>query len=153
MVEPPQKIEKLQSRLHLVDAPEDVHAGAAAASGAKKGVPPPKHIVFVDSDDEARRFDAVAHFDTVPELLDRPANRLHKQQLEQVQLAPSDADLEVHATATNETRVIIEANLNYAAANYAHLRCRSSSTSASGRTRSSPRGWTAPSSSRTPRMS
>jgi len=108
----PQKIEKLQSTLHLVDAPEAVAAGPAApAAGAKKGVPPPKHIVFVDSDDEARRFDAAAHFDTVPELLDRPANRLRKQQLEQVQLAPSDADLEVRGAAADATTALAQANL------------------------------------------
>ena len=60
----PQKVERLQQSLHLIGAP--------AAN---------RHIVFVDDEKEAQRFDAAAHFDTAPELLDRQFNRPRLSQL------------------------------------------------------------------------
>ena len=40
-----------------------------------------KHTVFVESRQEATKFDPVKHFDTVPELVNRVENRLRKSQL------------------------------------------------------------------------
>ena len=73
----------MQGVLHLVDA----EAEAAPAA-------PPKHIVFVDDASEVRQFDPVKHFDTVPELLDRPANRLRRRQLQETTIAAT-ADVKV----------------------------------------------------------
>jgi len=53
------KIEKLKKSLHMIDSTE------------KKN----KHTVFVDSDKEAKEFDAAKFFDTHPAFLDRAYNR------------------------------------------------------------------------------
>merc|ERR1719239_1116095 len=53
------KIEKLKKSLHLID------------SSCKKN----KHTVFVDTDKEAKEFDAAKFFNTHPAFLDRPFNR------------------------------------------------------------------------------
>ena len=57
-------MERLQQSLHLIGAP--------AAN---------RHVVFVDDEAEAARFDAAAHFDTAPELLERTFNRPRLAQL------------------------------------------------------------------------
>lgn len=59
-----QKAERLQASLHLIGAP--------AAN---------RHVVFVDDEAAAEQFDAAAHFDTAPELLDRAYNRPRLAQL------------------------------------------------------------------------
>lgn len=41
-----------------------------------------KHTIFVDSQKEAKEFDPVEYFDTVPEALNRTFNRPKKQDLE-----------------------------------------------------------------------
>lgn len=41
-----------------------------------------KHTVFVDTEEEAKNFDAAEHFDTAPELIGRSFNRPRKSQLE-----------------------------------------------------------------------
>ncbi|KAI8928261.1 small-subunit processome [Entophlyctis helioformis] len=53
-------------------------------SGSKeaKRVNRPSHIVFVDDEEQALNFDPVAHFETVPELVNKPAMRLRKSTLE-----------------------------------------------------------------------
>jgi U3 small nucleolar RNA-associated protein 11 len=63
------KIDRLRANLQLLDA------DAAEASGRK-------HVVFADSADAVRSFDAAAHFNTVPELVGRSYNRLTVDQLE-----------------------------------------------------------------------
>lgn len=55
-------------------------AAARAASGAAAG-PRPRHVVFVDTQREARGFDASEYFGTPAELLDRTFNRPRLQQL------------------------------------------------------------------------
>jgi U3 small nucleolar RNA-associated protein 11 len=62
------KIEQMQSSLQLLD--EEVSEAA-----------PRKHVIFADSEEEARNFDACKHFKTVPELLHRSYNRLTSEQL------------------------------------------------------------------------
>jgi U3 small nucleolar RNA-associated protein 11 len=42
-----------------------------------------KHIVFVDTEEEAKSFDAAEHFDTEPELVNRTFNRPRRAQLEE----------------------------------------------------------------------
>lgn len=59
------KIERLRSRLHMVDAPR--------AS---------THKVFLDSAEEARAFDPAEYFDCPRELLGRASNRPRRAQLE-----------------------------------------------------------------------
>lgn len=58
------KAERLNQSLHFIDAPKDN-----------------KHIVYVDSSKDVETFDPVDHFDTVPELVDQPYNRLRKETL------------------------------------------------------------------------
>lgn len=58
------KVDKLSQNLHFV--------------GMQK---PKSHIVFVDDEEEAEQFDAAAHFDTEPELVDRHFNRPRKDVL------------------------------------------------------------------------
>lgn len=45
-----------------------------------------KHTVFVESREEAKSFDPVKHFDTVPELVCRAENRLRAEQLAELEL-------------------------------------------------------------------
>ncbi|KAF8458041.1 small-subunit processome [Terfezia claveryi] len=52
-----------------------------STSGKKR-----KHTVFVESREEAKEFDPVKHFDTVPELVNRAGNRLRKEQLAEIEL-------------------------------------------------------------------
>ena len=60
------KVERLQESLHLI--------GATAAQR--------RHVVFVDDDEEAKKFNPEEHFDTPAELLDRAYNRPRKAQLD-----------------------------------------------------------------------
>ncbi|XP_062450275.1 probable U3 small nucleolar RNA-associated protein 11 isoform X2 [Rhea pennata] len=55
-----QKIERLKSELHLLDA---------------EGKQPNKHVFFFDTKKEVREFDIATHLNTVPELVDRVYNR------------------------------------------------------------------------------
>lgn len=45
-----------------------------------------KHTVFVESKEEAKNFDPVKHFDTVPEFVCRAKNRLRMEQLAELEL-------------------------------------------------------------------
>jgi U3 small nucleolar RNA-associated protein 11 len=54
----------MQQSLHLIGAPQTN-----------------QHVVFVDDEEEAERFDPARHFDTAPELLDRSYNRPRLSQL------------------------------------------------------------------------
>lgn len=59
------KVEKMKRNLHGIGVP------------VKR-----KHTVFVDTEEEAKSFDAAEHFDTVPELVNRTFNRPRRAQLE-----------------------------------------------------------------------
>ena len=69
------KIEKLQSSLHFIGVP------------SKKR----KHTVFVESQDQAEKFDAAEHFQTLPELVDRTHNRPRIVTLKKVAIESSMA--------------------------------------------------------------
>ena len=64
-----QKTEKLKAQLAMLDNGE-----VAAAAGRR-------HVVFKDSDEEARAFNAAEHFKTAPELVKQAHNRLKLAQL------------------------------------------------------------------------
>ncbi|KAK9809901.1 hypothetical protein WJX72_001314 [[Myrmecia] bisecta] len=66
------KIERLKASLHYIGVPAQN-----------------KHIVFVDSDREARKFNPEKHFDTPAELLTRSFNRPRTAQLDDPEAAPS----------------------------------------------------------------
>lgn len=55
------------------------------------------HIVFVDSEQEAKEFDPVKHLDTAPELVNRKFNRPRLETLKKtpIQAFASPADLKV----------------------------------------------------------
>ncbi|CAM9158500.1 unnamed protein product [Discosporangium mesarthrocarpum] len=63
------KADKLRESLHFLDAG-----------------PRNKHTIFLDTEEEAERFDPVEHFDTVPELAGRSFNRPRKGTLESAQV-------------------------------------------------------------------
>eukprot|EP01138_Halocafeteria_seosinensis_P014972 gb/GECG01015284.1/.p1 GENE.gb/GECG01015284.1/~~gb/GECG01015284.1/.p1 ORF type:complete len:250 (+),score=51.81 gb/GECG01015284.1/:1-750(+) len=66
--------EKLRSSLHQLD-------------GKKRN----QHLIFVDNEEEAEKLDPVEYFDTVPELIERPHNRMKKQTVEEQEVnAPTD---------------------------------------------------------------
>ncbi|CAJ0578262.1 unnamed protein product, partial [Mesorhabditis spiculigera] len=60
------KIQSLRSELHLMDF---------------EGTSQSTHTIFVDTKEEARAFNPASFFDTDPELVDRPNNRLRKSDL------------------------------------------------------------------------
>ena len=64
--------ERLQASLHLLES-----------SGGATKRQPRKHTVFVESAEQAKTFNAAQHFDTLPELMDRPFNRPRLADLEQ----------------------------------------------------------------------
>lgn len=69
------KIDRLKSSLHFLDKQNDNHASSTRNKR--------KHTVFVETAEEAREFDAANHFDTLPELVDRPFNRPRLSDLDQ----------------------------------------------------------------------
>ena len=70
-----QHAEKLRSSLHQLD-------------GKQRN----EHLVFVDNEDEVEKFDPVDYFDTVPELVDRPHNRMKRQTIETQEVqGPTDS--------------------------------------------------------------
>eukprot|EP00842_Homolaphlyctis_polyrhiza_P005662 jgi/Hompol1/6097/HPOL_000357-RA len=108
------KIERLKDSVHFIDeddgADDEEAAGASSSKNSGGGddddelgddmdidAPPtrkpkkapkrpPRHTIFVDDEAQAKAFDPVKHFDTVPELVNRPAMRLRKQDLEKIEL-------------------------------------------------------------------
>ncbi|XP_063228620.1 probable U3 small nucleolar RNA-associated protein 11 [Bacillus rossius redtenbacheri] len=69
------KIDHLQSELHMLDAANKTRN---------------KHIFFVDTLREARKFDVVQHLETHPALLDRKINRPRLADLEKLSLPAVD---------------------------------------------------------------
>lgn len=65
------KVERLRQSVHLIG-----------------DVAPKKHTVFVDNEEEVADFDPVEHFQTIPELVDRPHNRLRASQLDDLAEQP-----------------------------------------------------------------
>jgi hypothetical protein len=68
-VEEAKKIDRLQSNLHLGTAPSIASGGSGS------------HTLFLDDEDAVKNFDAVEHFDTVPELVGRAHDRPRKSAL------------------------------------------------------------------------
>ena len=62
---PRQKVEKLRSSLHFLDAPRQN-----------------THTLFLDDEKEVETFTTAKHFDTAPELADRAYNRTRRKTLE-----------------------------------------------------------------------
>ena len=77
-------IERLQATLHL--------------TGEEKASKKRRHTIFVDSVEEAEKFDAAKHFDTLPELVGRSFNRPRKETL----LKEVLGDEELPATTSTE---------------------------------------------------
>ena len=70
-----QHAEKLRSSLHQLD-------------GKQRN----QHLIFVDNEDEVEKLDPVEYFDTVPELVERPHNRMKKETVEEQKVdAPEDS--------------------------------------------------------------
>ena len=67
------RAERLQASLHLLESGRDDKRGSKR-----------KHTVFVESQDEAKRFDVAEHFDTLPEFAGRTFNRLRSKDVEKL---------------------------------------------------------------------
>jgi U3 small nucleolar RNA-associated protein 11 len=65
------KVERLQASLHFLEP----FSGSDSATGASTTTRKRKHTVFVDSQEAAQSFNAAEHFDTHPELVNRPFHR------------------------------------------------------------------------------
>ncbi|PIA18482.1 putative UTP11-like U3 small nucleolar ribonucleo protein variant 1 [Coemansia reversa NRRL 1564] len=86
------KIEKLQSELHIADTPQGSHLG-------------PRHTVFVDSEEEVRKFKAAEHFNTLPEFIDRKYNRPKIEALESGDIARPTGSMLKKAVKTRVERL------------------------------------------------
>jgi len=75
------KIERLEERLELKDKSEDVGAGVGR-----------KHLVFVDGEEEARRFRPEVYFGTTKEMVERGFNRMRKEQVEEIEAKKEAAE-------------------------------------------------------------
>lgn len=88
------QIERLRADLHLlVDLDDDDDGdgdGPAVPDGLRN-----EHVVFVDSQRQLDRFDPVAHFDTVPELINRKYNRPTVATLKATAVAAPDSAAEL----------------------------------------------------------
>ncbi|KAJ3194977.1 UTP11-like, U3 small nucleolar ribonucleoprotein [Irineochytrium annulatum] len=90
------KLQKLKDSVHIIedayepeeDEVEDDGAEEDAAPVKRKGKP--KHILFVEDDDEVQRFDPVAYFDTTPEFLKQRYNRKRKSNVQEVEEVDKD---------------------------------------------------------------
>ncbi|KAF7727494.1 UTP11-like, U3 small nucleolar ribonucleoprotein [Apophysomyces ossiformis] len=81
------KMEKLKESLHFLDADEEGEEEEdEEMAPAKKS----NHIVFVDSETEAKSFDPVKHLDTLPELVNRKFNRPRVDTLRNATIAAPD---------------------------------------------------------------
>lgn len=83
------KIEKMKSRLHLLDAEDK---------------PQNKHIIFTESRKEAKKFKPAEFFDTPEELMDRTYNRPKKEQLRTEQLIGDLSDEALAKSASERAR-------------------------------------------------
>lgn len=87
------KIERLKASLHFVGGDDN--------STRKR-----KHTIFVQSKDEAEKFNVADHFDTLPEFTGRAFNRPRKEALLKEALRSSGygSEDDEHATDTNQAR-------------------------------------------------
>jgi len=88
----------LSGAFHESEADTSTSAAATTTTMAK-------HIVFVDDERELERFDAVKHFDTVPEAVDRVYNRPRKSTLADADVrAESDEAVQIREQRYDELR-------------------------------------------------
>ncbi|KAG0172500.1 UTP11-like, U3 small nucleolar ribonucleoprotein [Apophysomyces sp. BC1034] len=80
------KMEKLKESLHFLDVDEDDEEESEEEAPAKKS----NHIVFVDSENDAKNFDPVTHLGTMPELVNRKFNRPRVDTLRNATIAAPD---------------------------------------------------------------
>jgi U3 small nucleolar RNA-associated protein 11 len=92
------KIERLQSSLHFIEYGDE-------ASSKKR-----KHTVFLDSKEEASKFDVAEYFDTAPELAGRAFNRPRKDSLRNLALEHAGCELssddKIAKVSTNQLQLI-----------------------------------------------
>ncbi|KAJ1832202.1 hypothetical protein LPJ63_003704 [Coemansia sp. RSA 2711] len=85
------KIEKLQSELHLADTPQ--------------GLKGPRHTVFVDTEEDVRKFQAAEHFNTLPEFVGRKHNRPKLETLDQDDISRPATSVLKRAMKVREERL------------------------------------------------
>ncbi|KAF9415543.1 UTP11-like, U3 small nucleolar ribonucleoprotein [Entomortierella beljakovae] len=89
------------------DEDDDMDTGLGSSSSAASQKPK-NHIVFVDDEEQVKKFDAAKHFDTAPELVHRKFNRPRKEQLKK-EFAISNVDKsDIKATAKERQRALTE---------------------------------------------
>nr|CAG8440380.1 8453_t:CDS:2 [Entrophospora candida]CAG8476327.1 7593_t:CDS:2 [Entrophospora candida] len=85
------KIEKLKNEIHFIE-PNLKKEIDDKKLNLLKDQDKQQHIIFVDTKEEARSFDIVKHFETLPELMDRKFNRPRVETLKKIAIinAPDD---------------------------------------------------------------
>ncbi|KAF9581872.1 UTP11-like, U3 small nucleolar ribonucleoprotein [Lunasporangiospora selenospora] len=110
------KLDRLQEGMILLDdepkdddeedEDEDMFAAPKASTASK----PKNHVVFVDNEEQVKKFDAAKHFDTAPDLINRKFNRPRTSQLKQ-DLGFTEVDkAETKALAKERIRTMSEYN-------------------------------------------
>lgn len=79
------KIEKLKNAMHFMENDQEQEEEYDVGETSKTN-----HTIFVDDDEEVKRFDAAEHFNTYPELLSRKFNRPTKEIVKSAQLNVDD---------------------------------------------------------------
>jgi U3 small nucleolar RNA-associated protein 11 len=116
------KIEKLQSSLHFIESGTDFVSRKR------------KHTVFVDTKEDADKFDVAEHFDTIPELAGRAYNRPRKETLRNMALLKAGCSSDVDGTpkattselkrAAKESKKVTQKVAKARAAAYAEVEAR-----------------------------
>ncbi|KAG0071882.1 UTP11-like, U3 small nucleolar ribonucleoprotein [Linnemannia elongata] len=103
------RIDRMQQGLVLLD--DDVHDEFAEEEDediSKAAVKPKNHIVFVDTEEEVKTFDAAKHFDTAPELVHRKFNRPRTSQLKKDTVVAHLEKAQIKAATKERERALTE---------------------------------------------
>ncbi|CAG8612083.1 13846_t:CDS:2 [Acaulospora morrowiae] len=87
------KIERLNNELHFIDNDiiQDPMSSDKEEDEEKHKSTKSRHIIFVETKEEAKKFDPAKHFDTLPELIGRKFNRPRIKTLEN-EIIPASGD-------------------------------------------------------------
>ncbi|KAG0007950.1 UTP11-like, U3 small nucleolar ribonucleoprotein [Entomortierella chlamydospora] len=108
------RVQRMQESLVLLD--DDVNnefedeedSGLGSSSSSAAAQKPKNHIVFVDNEEEVKKFDPAKHFDTAPELVHRKFNRPRTSQLKKELITSNIDKSEIKAAAKERQRALTE---------------------------------------------
>ncbi|KAF9959331.1 UTP11-like, U3 small nucleolar ribonucleoprotein [Modicella reniformis] len=107
------RIERMEQGLILLDDEarnqHDEDPDLIGDPSSSQSIQKPKnHIVFVDNEEEVKKFDVAKHFDTAPELIHRKFNRPRMEQLKKEQSVTHLDRAKVKAAAKERERALTE---------------------------------------------